>query len=249
VRETKLGQAQLIALEERVSRLESDAAARRADRGAVVAVPRGQAATAPDPRGADPSAAAEPAHTPTAPPGGAITSSPAPPTVAETRPPQTAEVDGTPDLLGGDASGPNAAGDGPGTAAAGDGVDWWLRNWNNLLEAVNRRDRALAGVLRDCRPVAADATSLTVGALYRFHLERLREPARLEALTVAAAEVAGAARVVDTTYAGKDEAPPVRTPGATGETTQAVLDAFAGSRVTSSRLREDSNRPTRGGAA
>ncbi len=251
VRETTLGQAQLIALEERVSRLEGVAAARRADRAAVVAVPRSQVAAAPGAPGTDPSAAAGRAQpaVPSAPTGGAITGSPVPPAFAETPPPQTAELDGTPDLPGGDASAPNAAGDGPGPAAAGDGVEWWLRNWNNLLEAVNRRDRALAGVLRDCRPVAADATSLTVGALYRFHLERLREPARLEALTVAAAEVAGAARVVDTTYAGKDEAPSVRSPGATGETTQAVLDAFAGSRVTSSRLREDSNRPTRGGAA
>ena len=88
---------------------------------------------------------------------------------------------------------------------------------------------------------------MTVGAPYRFHLERLREAARLEALTQAAAEVAGSPRQVDTTYVGQDEAP-ARRPGTTGETTQAVLDAFAGSRVTSTRLREDADRQPRGPA-
>ncbi len=92
----------------------------------------------------------------------------------------------------------------------------WQGNWVNLLEAVNRRDRALAGVLRDCRPVAADATSLTVGAPYKFHLERLREPARLEALTQAAGEVAGGTRTVDTAYVGQDAAAPARRPGDDG---------------------------------
>jgi hypothetical protein len=60
--------------------------------------------------------------------------------------------------------------------------------------------------------------------------------------------VAGAPRNVDTSYVGQD-AGPTRRPGTTGETTQAVLDAFAGSRVTSTRLRDDANSPPRGGAA
>jgi hypothetical protein len=127
-------------------------------------------------------------------------------------------------------------------------IESWQGNWVNLLEAVNRRDRALAGVLRDCRPVAADQETLTIGAPYRFHLERLREPARLDALTHAAAEVAGSPRKVEASYVGQDEGP-ARRPGTTGETTQAVLDTFAGSRVTSTRLRDDANRPPRGGAA
>jgi DNA polymerase-3 subunit gamma/tau len=141
-----------------------------------------------------------------------------------------------------------ASADNSPTDAAFATVESWVENWTNLLEAVNRRDRALAGVLRDCRPVAADPGSLTVGAPYRFHLERLREAARLVALSEAAGEVAGAPRKVDTVYVGQDDAP-ARRPGTTGETTQAVLDAFAGSRVTSTRLRDDSNRPPPGGAA
>jgi DNA polymerase III subunit gamma/tau len=126
-------------------------------------------------------------------------------------------------------------------------VESWRQHWGSLLEAVNRRDRALAGVLRDCRAIKADATSLTVGAPYNFHLEKLREPSRVAALTEAAGEVAGSPRVVDAAFVGGD-APPVR-PGGTGEATRAVLDAFAGSRVTSTRLRDGADRPQRDGAA
>jgi DNA polymerase-3 subunit gamma/tau len=124
----------------------------------------------------------------------------------------------------------------------------WQEHWGTLLEAVNRRDRALAGVLRDCRAVSADATSLTIGAPYNFHLEKLRERDRVVALTEAAAEVAGSPRTVDASYVGQDS-PPARTPGVTGEATQAVLDAFAGSRITSTRLRDDARRPPSGGGA
>ena len=124
----------------------------------------------------------------------------------------------------------------------------WEQHWGTLLEAVNRRDRALAGVLRDCRAVSADATSLTIGAPYNFHLEKLRERDRVAALTEAAGEVAGSPRTVDASYVGQDS-PPARTPGVTGEATQAVLDAFAGSRVTSTRLRDDAHRPPSGGGA
>jgi DNA polymerase III subunit gamma/tau len=127
-------------------------------------------------------------------------------------------------------------------------VESWQQHWAALLEAVNRRDRALAGVLRDCRAVGADRSSLTIGAPYNFHLEKLNDRTRLALLTEAAGEVAGSPRVVDTKYVGEGTAPPKR-PGGTGEATQAVLDAFAGSRVTSTRLREDADRPSRGGAA
>ncbi len=82
-------------------------------------------------------------------------------------------------------------------------------------------------MLRDCRPVAADDTSLTVGAPYNFHLEKLNDRTRLALLTEAVAEVAGSPRVVDVKYVGEGTAPPKR-PGGTGEATQAVLDTFAG---------------------
>lgn len=138
--------------------------------------------------------------------------------------------------------------DNAGVGPALTSVESWQQHWTALLDAVNRRDRALAGVLRDCRAVAADESSLTIGAPYNFHLEKLNDRTRLALLTEAVGEVAGSPRVVDTRYVGEGTTPPKR-PGGTGEATQAVLDAFAGSRVTSTRLREDADRPSRGGAA
>jgi DNA polymerase-3 subunit gamma/tau len=245
VRETTLGEAQVAALEERVARLEAGAAPTRADRTAAAAHPSraasasGAASAEPQPAavGPEPVARSLPADRQRAVQGPEIAAAepdrPEPPTPSAATPPPDSEP------VAPDAATPD------GSYAS---VESWQGNWVNLLEAVNRRDRALAGVLRDCRPVAADADSLTVGAPYRFHLERLRDAARLEALTQAAAEVAGAPRKVDTSYVGQD-AGPTRRPGTTGETTQAVLDAFAGSRVTSTRLRDDANSPPRGGAA
>jgi DNA polymerase-3 subunit gamma/tau len=245
VRETTLGEAQVAALEERIARLEAGAPGVRAERTATAVHPQRAPSVSP---AAAAGAEAAPTREPVAPP---------PPAVG------LGETQGQAAAIGeSDLSVPaQEAVDTPISAAAElphqratepDGsyasVESWQGNWVHLLEAVNRRDRALAGVLRDCRPVAADAESLTVGAPYRFHLERLREAARLDALTQAAGEVAGAPRKVDTSYVGQD-AGPARRPGATGETTQAVLDAFAGSRVTSTRLRDDANSPSRGGAA
>jgi DNA polymerase III subunit gamma/tau len=241
VRETTIGQAQLAALEARVTRLEGDAAPAGAARaGPVEARPAAVAplpveppappAAVPVPISGKPGADSDPFR--------AATSARAVPERSEAPDPDDAP--------------PLPASGMPPTSATLDSsfasIESWRENWVSLLEAVNRRDRALAGVLRDCRPVAADGESLTVGAPYRFHIERLREPARLSALTEAAAEVAGSPRQVDTTYVGQDDAPG-RRPGTTGETTQAVLDTFAGSRVTSTRLRDDANRPPHGGAA
>jgi hypothetical protein len=229
--------AQVADLEARVARLEGEAAARSA--GPARATPTGVgpspvlSSPAPAPAGnghpVAPSPVVQPAAIATeehgAPAGAQPAASGAPP----------AAVDPAPETS------PAAADLSFGT------VESWRQHWGSLLEAVNRRDRALAGVLRDCRAIKADSSSLTVGAPYNFHLEKLREPSRVAALMEAAGEVAGSPRAVDAAFVGTD-APPVR-PGGTGEATRAVLDAFAGSRVTSTRLRDGADRPQRDGAA
>jgi DNA polymerase-3 subunit gamma/tau len=224
VRETTLGQAQVAALEARVAKLEGGVGQPRA--GPALPVMEGAA----------PTAIAAP------------TRAVRPPDAVHSQPPRTETVNPEPDNSTPD---PTFDSSEP-LAVAGDAsfatVESWREHWGSLLEAVNRRDRALAGVLRDCRVVVADATSLTIGAPYNFHLEKLRERNRGQVLTEAASEVAGSSRTVDAAYVGEDSAP-ARRPGVTGETTQAVLDAFVGSRVTSTRLRDDANRPSRGGAA
>jgi len=227
VRDSMAPAAQVADLEARVARLEGGAAARSA--GPAMATPTGVGgpATGPSPVLSRPAPAPAGNGHPVAPaPAGAQPAAPvAPPDALDAAPEPS----------------PAAADLSFGT------VESWRQHWGSLLEAVNRRDRALAGVLRDCRAIKADATSLTVGAPYNFHLEKLREPSRVAALIEAAGEVAGSPREVDAAFVGTD-APPVR-PGGTGEATRAVLDAFAGSRVTSTRLRDGADRPQRDGSA
>jgi DNA polymerase-3 subunit gamma/tau len=230
VTETGLGDARLGALEARVTHLEG--APSPSSPGPSTPAP-GMPAPGPAPQHP---AADRPAAAPTPERSAATPAPQAAPVHTPTAPtaPLAAEPTGLP-----------GAGDVPPALAD---AESWQHHWAALLDAVNRRDRALAGVLRDCRPVAADDTSLTVGAPYNFHLEKLNDRTRLALLTEAVGEVAGSPRVVDVKYVGEGMAPPKR-PGGTGEATQAVLDTFAGSRVTSTRLRDDADRRSRGGAA
>ena len=253
VREPAAGETPLAALAARVARLEASR--------------RGQgAATTPEPASGEHRSTAEATATrgraPGSPPPAALAPAPAPQTglpaplgdasqagagdagavPVDPGQPDLAPVAGSPDDLG--VAGAAQELSGPAFTAA----SVWQHHWAALLEAVNRRDRALAGVLRDCRAVAADEFSLTIGAPYNFHLEKLNERTRLALLAAAAGEVAGSPRTVQATYVGEDAAPR-RRPGTTGEATQAVLDSFEGSRVTSTRFRDAPDRRPPGGAA
>ena len=119
-------------------------------------------------------------------------------------------------------------------------LDAWQRAWPALIDAVNRRDRVFAGILRGCKPIEADAQRLVVGAPYEFHLKQMQNPAKAPVLEGAVVAVAGGSRAVTTRLAGETPAragePPAEAPG--DDLTGAVLTTFAGSRVTSSRLRD-----------
>ncbi len=123
----------------------------------------------------------------------------------------------------------------------------WSQRWPALVELVNRKDRMLAGVLRDCRAVDAAPGRLVVGAPFGFHEEQLRNrlPKLLESIT----EFTGAPTTVDILFVGgKQDGPapdaaagdgPATQPAEPSpDTTQAVLSAFPGSRITGSRLRD-----------
>jgi DNA polymerase-3 subunit gamma/tau len=236
VRDTQLADAQMAALEARVARLEGTP-------GAQSPPPPARQETARTTTDIASSASELPAAGAAPVTSADVAASPPAPAEAVPLGPASSDVEPS--------SGPSRGTSAPPSARAGAAfasIESWQEHWVTLLEAVNRRDRALAGVLRDCRPVAADATSLTIGAPYNFHREKLRERTRLAALTEAAGEVAGSPRAIETAYVGQEPSP-ARRPGVTGEATQAVLDTFAGSRVTSTRLRDDTNRPPRDGAA
>ncbi len=122
-------------------------------------------------------------------------------------------------------------------------IDGWQALWTTIVDAVNRRDPMLAGVLRSCRPLEATPGRLVVGAPYGFHLERLQERQKARLLDEVISEVAGGACTVEAIFSGADapRAPaPPRDPGApeAPDATAAVLATFPGSRITASRLRD-----------
>ncbi|MFN2569598.1 MAG: DNA polymerase III subunit gamma/tau [Candidatus Dormibacteria bacterium] len=112
----------------------------------------------------------------------------------------------------------------------------WTVAWPRYLEAMNRRDFMLGGLLNSCRPVRAAPGELVIGALYPFHLEQISVDAKMRLLTEVAGEVAGCPTTVTTVLAAEDE-------GQTGDaditiTTQAALETFRGSRLVGSRPRQ-----------
>ncbi|HEY2703481.1 MAG TPA: DNA polymerase III subunit gamma/tau [Candidatus Dormibacteraeota bacterium] len=122
-------------------------------------------------------------------------------------------------------------------------LDAWQALWTTIVDAVNRRDPMLAGVLRSCRPLEATPGRLVVGAPYGFHLERLQERQKARLLDEVISEVAGGACSVEAIFSGTDapRAPaPPRDPGVpeAPDATAAVLATFPGSRITASRLRD-----------
>ena len=122
-------------------------------------------------------------------------------------------------------------------------LERWRGEWPALIEAVTRVDTMLAGVLRDCRPVEANAGSLVVGASHRFHMDSISKPEKSAVIASAASHIAGEPIAIDTRFTGEMSAQPAETPGGVSEVTQAVLQTFGGSRVTATRLREDRRSP------
>jgi DNA polymerase-3 subunit gamma/tau len=116
-------------------------------------------------------------------------------------------------------------------------VDGWNAEWPVAIEAVARANKGLAGVLRDCKPVAADATSVTIGTNGRFHHEQISDPEKRRVIAEALSAIAGHPVEVVTSFTGEER--PRGPSGSVSDITQAVLDTFAGSRVTATRLHDD----------
>jgi DNA polymerase-3 subunit gamma/tau len=117
-------------------------------------------------------------------------------------------------------------------------VDGWIAEWPIAIEAVARVNKGLAGVLRDCRPVEADATSVTIATQGRFHHEQISDPDKRAVIAAALSTIGGRPIEVITRFTG-DVRPRGDTSGTVSDVTQAVLDTFAGSRVTATRLHDD----------
>ena len=122
-------------------------------------------------------------------------------------------------------------------------LEAWQRAWPALIEAVNRRDKVFAGVLRGCRPLDAGADRLVVGAPYDFHLKQLGNPAKRPILDSAVAEVAGGPRELAIEFCGEPAAGQAGAEDLGANLTDAVVATFAGSRITSTRLVDHANDP------
>jgi DNA polymerase III subunit gamma/tau len=116
-------------------------------------------------------------------------------------------------------------------------VDGWIAEWPVAIEAVARANKGLAGVLRDCKPVDADATSVTIGTNGRFHHEQISDPEKRRVIAEALSAIGGRPVEVRTLFTGEER--PRGASGSVSEVTQAVLDTFAGSRVTATRLHDE----------
>jgi DNA polymerase-3 subunit gamma/tau len=117
-------------------------------------------------------------------------------------------------------------------------VDGWVAEWPVVIEAVARANKGLAGVLRDCKPVDADAATLTIGTQGRFHLEQISDPDRRAVIASAVSTICGHPLEIVTRFTGEDR-PRGEVSGTVSDITHAVLDTFAGSRVTATRLHDD----------
>ena len=134
----------------------------------------------------------------------------------------------------------------PSVSAGPEDLDAWTAAWPQVIDAVDRRDRMLAGVLRSCRPVDGGGGRLIIGAPYGFHLEKLLESQKAALLSEAVAGVAGRPVAVEAHFSGEPQqqgrAP---SPGGSAspaddqpDATSAVLAAFPGARLTGSVLRD-----------
>jgi DNA polymerase-3 subunit gamma/tau len=117
-------------------------------------------------------------------------------------------------------------------------LDGWTAEWPVAIEAVARVNKGLAGVLRDCKPVDADANTVTIGTNGRFHHEQISDPEKRRVIAEALSAIGGRPIEVVTRFTGEER--PRGPSGSVSDVTQAVLDTFAGSRVTATRLHDDS---------
>jgi len=112
--------------------------------------------------------------------------------VPDASPPPVASIGDGPTAVA-----PARAGAGPVSPPGGDDPLGRVQaQWGAFVAAVDRRDRSIGALLKDCRPVAADAASVTLGFFYDFHARRASEPERSALLSDALGAVLGSRPVV-----------------------------------------------------
>jgi len=88
---------------------------------------------------------------------------------------------------------PTAVPDRPATSPAAGGIDLSTLqgHWPAVLHSVEKRDRNLAALLKDCRPISVDAEGLTLGFFYEFHCRRASKADKLQLISEAVEALLG----------------------------------------------------------
>jgi len=109
-----------------------------------------------------------------------------------------------------------------------------------IVEAIGRRDLTTLDAWVAEWPVAIEAvaTTVTIGTNGRFHHEQISDPEKRRVIAEALSTIGGRPIEVITRFTGEER--PRGPSGSVSDVTQAVLDTFAGSRVTATRLHDDS---------
>jgi len=92
-------------------------------------------------------------------------------------------------------TGERAGAESPGEAAGAPGASERLAAlraaWPRIVARVAEQDRNTAALLKDCRPVDADADGVTLGFYFEFHARRAAEGPRAAQIADAVAEITG----------------------------------------------------------
>ncbi|MCB0215939.1 MAG: DNA polymerase III subunit gamma/tau [Chloroflexi bacterium] len=84
--------------------------------------------------------------------------------------------------------------------------------WPEVLRAVELRDRNLAALLKDSRPIASDAKGITLGFFYEFHCRRASQPEKMQLIAEAMAALVGGPVTLRCTVVSESKAEAERRP-------------------------------------
>ncbi len=110
---------------------------------------------------------------------------------------------------------PASESSGPSTPAGPESVadlEALRQRWSAALRAVEARDRNLAALLKDCRPIASGPEGLTLGFFYEFHCRRASQPEKSRLIADAIESVLGHPVRLRCTVVSESEAEAARRP-------------------------------------
>ena len=87
-----------------------------------------------------------------------------------------------------------------------------VARWPEVLRAVELRDRNLAALLKDSRPIASDAEGVTLGFFYEFHCRRASQPEKTQLIAEAVAALIGGPIRLRCTVVSESKAEAARRP-------------------------------------